>query len=281
MRISENKLPDVAAPADSPFITLSQAVGLLSEPFDGPACVEANYAKWQANPESKYYGKTKEQILRMWDDKAEESRGYGKKLDSFIGESLTGDETSRELWALDNDREADARLDGICRSFEDFMHDMLEKEYMEFVCREKDVYLPLDGVTVKGRLDALFRNTRTGRWIVIDWKSSDHIDKVPGRFTGRLLGPASQLYDLDNVRYTIQTHFYKMALLRSYLPEGTKPEDVATLVVDLGGHAYDGGVMYDICGNAMPYDEELLTRIFTYAHKKHVLLKKKEQGAKA
>lgn len=264
-------------PSGGKFISISQVLEMVQEKFDADGVIDKNYEKWQSNPESPYYGLTKEQIKESWKAKGATSTMYGRKLDDYIGECLTGDDISKELWEMDNNREQDERLNGLCKSFDEFNKEFLSKPGIEFVAREKEIYYEApDGLIVKGRFDALFYNNIKDYWIVIDWKSSGTIDKIANQWTKKLLGPAFQLPALNHVTYTMQTHFYKMALLNRYLPAGTPPEKVYTFIVDLPGkYNEQTKLFYDLCQQAMPYDPKLMDDVFGYAYKKRDLLKRK------
>lgn len=259
------------------YISLTDVVNMISSPFDQEAVVEKTYNKHHDNPESEYYQMTKEQILENWSEKGAKSRMYGQLLDNYIGityESKDPD-TDLELYKLDNNYDYDERLKGIINSFTHCKEDFLNK--LQFVDREVSVYYKVDENNyVVGRLDALFINPDNNKWCIIDWKSSGKIDKQRSPWTKNLLGPANMLPELNWYTYTLQTFFYKCALLNHYLPEGTNEDDVKTLVIDLPGHQIQGkNIDYDICTPAFKYDKELLDKIFNFAIKKKLLLKRK------
>jgi len=163
---------------------------------------------------------------------------------------------------------------------------------MEFVTREQTVYYQLknpnygtDPITgrdnihenmyldtcIKGRFDALFRNKKTGKWVIIDWKSSKSID-VANKWE-KLLGPVKTLDNCNYNTYTIQGYFYKTALLNGYLPEGTTENDVEFLIVQLPGFVIPNtNDNFKIWKPSFKYDKNLMERIFEFAIKKNNLL---------
>lgn len=275
----------------TPYISISQVNGIIGEQFDQLGVATKTYEKHHDNPNSEYYGLSIDEICNRWTDKANKSKYYGSLLDDYIGYNLNNDQMGLEMFLLDHDRDSDERLDMICKSYDEFISDFLSKHpEIKFVTREKTIYYQLENPTfdeskeqsldnskywyVKGRLDALFYNTLTNHYINIDWKSSDKIEHQPNKWTKRLLGPCSSLYDMDWYKYTIQVYFYKTALENGgYLPNGSI---VDCYIVQLPGHKImeNNDKMYFIHQPAFQYDLDFMKRIFIYAHKKNILTSK-------
>lgn len=253
-----------------PCISISQILGLLSEPFDKDGVAEKTFNKHYNNPDSEYFKKTKDEIIAMWESKGAESCRYGKLLDDYIGIVLEGSEDDRELYELDNDVDGDARLRGLVASFDKYVEKMKSRPEIKYVDREKTLYYEVDGFMLKGRFDALFYNEETNKWIVIDWKTSGTIDTEANRWTKNLLGAAKQFPELNWYTYTMQLYFYKTALLNHYLPKGTKEEDVDVCIVNLPGD------IFKTYKAAFKYDKKLMDDIFKFGYKKNCLLNKKK-----
>lgn len=253
-----------------PYISISQILGLLSEPFDRDGVAQRTFDNNYNNPESKYFKKTKDEIIAMWDAKVTESLRYGKLLDDYIGIVLEGTEDDKEIYELDNDVDGDIRLNGLIVSFNKFLDQIKDRSEIKYVAREKTLYYNFGDFNVKGRFDALFYNEKTNKWIVIDWKSSGTIDTVPNKWTKNLLGTAKQFPALNWYTYTMQLYFYKTALLNHYLPEGTKEEDVDVCIVNLPGD------IFKIYKAAFNYDKKLMDDIFKFGYKKNCILNKKK-----
>lgn len=261
-----------------PVLSISNVLTLLQEPFDSVGVATNTYNKHYNNPDSEYYKMEVKDILEVWENKGKESCKYGSLLDNYIGNILTGTNDSLELWKLDNNYDYDNRLHSLCDSFDNFYKVFTASGDIEFIDREKTIYLKCDGFYIKGRFDALFRNKRLNRWIIIDWKSSGNIDKVTTKWTKNLLGPASCLPALNYYTYTLQTHFYKKALLESeYLPEGTTENDIDVFIISLPGKQINES-NYEICREAFKYDSELMNRIFLFAYRKNLLLNKQNNN---
>ena len=161
----------------------------------------------------------------------------------------------------------------------------------EFIDREKYLYLKITSQNenvgeevfyLYGRFDALFRNKRTGKYILIDWKSSGTIDKVPTKWTKKMLGPMFKYPQLNWYRYTLQLYFYKQALIESgYVPVDTKPEDIVVMIVNLPGKEIpECGQNFQIHQGAIPYNPSLQNEFYKFAIQKFMILesqKKKEE----
>ena len=257
-------------------LSISAVLGLLEEPFDQIGVATKTYNKHHDNPNSEYYQKSVDEICEMWSAKGAASRQYGQMLDNYIGYNLNHQEDELELFNLDYDRDGDERLNNICTSFDDFVKDVLDQHpELQFVTREQTLYYQIPGTEqfIRGRFDALFYNTEKKRYLIVDWKSSGDVDKKPSPWTGKLLGPCKDLLALNWNTYTLQVYFYKTALEASgLLNEG---EGVDCIIVQLPGHIVnESNKMYCIHTPAFQYDKDYLDKLFIWAHKKNMLLKK-------
>ena len=252
-------------------LSISATLGLIAKPVDQERMLENTYNKHYNNPDSQYYHLSKEQIKEIWENKGAESRHYGSLLDDYIGARLTGTDNDVEMYKLDNDIDDDERLKGLVSSFYNFYSLLMKSGDMEFIAREKTIYYKINDTYIKGRFDALFRNKRTGKWVIIDWKSSKSIDY--SNKWEKLLGPAKMYDNCNHITYTMQGYFYKTALIYSeYLPEGTTEDDVEFLIVQLPGFTLDEGKDFKIHKPAFKYDKEFMDKLFEFAIKKNTLL---------
>lgn len=257
-----------------PVLSISKVLSLLQEPFDSFEVATKTHDKHYDDPKSEYYKMEVKEIMEAWENKGKESCKYGSLLDNYIGNILEGTNDSLDLWKLDNNYDYDERLHNLCDSFDNFYKLFTASGNIEFIDREKTIYLKCNDFYIKGRFDALFKNTQLNRWIIIDWKSSGSIDKVASKWTKNLLGPASIFPALNYYTYTLQTHFYKKALLESgYFPEGTTENDVDVFIVSLPGKIIKE-TNFEICREAFKYNSELMDKIFTFAFRKNLLLNK-------
>lgn len=273
-------------------LSISNALNMLLTPFDSEGVSQKVYENHYDNPQSEYYHMTAEQIREAWSAKGATSTHYGSLLDDYIGCILTGNENDLRLFKLDNGYDYDERLHSLCDSFDNFYSVLSKSGDTEFIDREKYLYLKVKNpfhneegqneyMYMYGRFDALFRNKRTGKYILIDWKSSGTVDKVADKWTKKMLGPMFKYPQLNWYQYTLQLYFYKQALLNSgYLPEGTSPDDIVVMIVNLPGKIIEGcGQNYQIHQGAIPYNETELNNFYEFAIKKYILLEaeKKEK----
>ena len=258
------------------YLSISQVLGMLVEPFDSKGVAQKTHDKHFNNPESQYYQMSVEQIMEAWSAKGAESCKYGSLLDDYIGMNLNKEpEAKVEMWKLDNNYDWDERLNNLVKSFEQFMDLVNKSGDMEFITREKTLYykVPNTDYYIKGRFDALFYNKITNKYVIVDWKSSGTVDKKKTPWTKQLFGPMMKYPALNWYTYTTQVHFYKLALLQSgYLPEGTNPDDIEVLIVQLPGHECADHKMYEIHKQAFDFDEDLMNKLFMFASKKNDLM---------
>ena len=252
-------------------LSISATLALIAKPVDQEKMLENTYNKHFNNPDSQYYHMSKDEIKAVWEAKGAASRQYGSLLDDYIGIKLTGNDSDLEMYKLDNDADNDIRLSGLISSFENFWSVLSRSGDMEFIDREKTVYYQFGDYYIKGRFDALFRNKRTGKWVIIDWKSSKSVDYK--NVWEKLLGPAKAYDNCNHVTYTLQGYFYKTALIYSgYLPEETTEDDVEFLIVQLPGFILDEGQDFKIHKPAFKYDKDFMDKIFDFAIKKNSLI---------
>lgn len=256
------------------FISISTILEMLQTPFDQTVVAEKTYNKHYNNPESEYYMMSIDDIVNKWKEKGKVSMQYGKMNDEYIGIVLEGSEEEKELFMLDYDVENDQRLKIQVQAFDDFITHLPDN--IKYVCRENTVWLKTNKGYIKGRFDALFYNELTKKWIVVDWKTSGTIDTKPNQWTKKLLGTAKALDALNWITYTIQTYFYKTALIdNGYLPEGTNYDDIQVCIVNFPGKQFEDGKLYKVYGPAFKYDRDYLYSIFEFGITKNKILNKK------
>jgi len=261
----------------NPCISISSVLELIKEPFNKIEVATKTYNKHFNNPNSEYYQMTVEQICEKWEQKGADSRHYGSLLDNYIGYNLNNETDELELFNLDYDRDNDERLNGLCNSFDEFVNDYLKNHpELIYITREKSVFYNIPGTDqyITGRFDALFFNTLKKRFLIVDWKSSAEIEKKSTPWTTKLLGPCKDLLNLNWYTYTLQVYFYKTALENNYC----KGYDVDCVIVQLPGTIVtESNKLYNVNNPAFEYNKEYMDKLFIYAHKKKILLDKKNE----
>lgn len=272
-------------------MSISSVLDMISPPFDSDAVAQKTFDKNYNNPESKYYQMTKEQILENWEEKGAISRYYGSSLDEYIGLRLTGHPNDVEIFKMDK-VDGDKRMEGLCESFDKFYEQYIENGPLEYVDREQYLYYPVEvnGETwhIRGRFDCLFYDTEKKHYVITDWKSNGEIDIKPNKWTGKLLGPAKNLYDLSGVKYTTQVFFYKLALenhfekMKEYYKENSSlfetcdGESIVDVeIANLPGYDINDNPQVYIYGPQYKYDVEFMKNLFIYAIKKKKLMETK------
>ena len=74
----------------------------------------------------------------------------------------------------------------------------------ELVGEEMDIMFELDGFPCKARLDALLKDTKTGQYFIIDWKSTKNTTREQNQLCGQKMG------------YHVQDYLYKNAVAQKY-----------------------------------------------------------------
>lgn len=270
------------------IISVTKLQDYVTTPFDKEKQAKLCEEKGQKDPNYKYAGKTADEIIKMWEDKAAESIMYGNLLDEYTEQRLEKDPTSLELWKLDNNFENDVRLRNNCLGFDEFYAEITSYGY-EVVGREIPVYLqtpstvgdlPFDNQTeegnnvVVGRIDCLFHNPVSGKYLIVDWKTTDEI-KTEAFAARKMKGPANQWQDCDMAKYTIQLHMYKTALAHTY---GLASLDKIVVVVCNLRKEQDPATTnhYILYKQNFDYNDALIYQVVDFSIKKRALLNNKQ-----
>ena len=271
--------------ANKNIISVSKIEEYISEQFNAKQKAEECAMKGKDNPKYKYTGMTAEEILQQWNDKAEESKRYGKLLDEYTDFRLNNKNTELEIWKLDNNFLSDDRLKNICLGFDQFYEDITGFDF-EFISRELTLYgecepdnvMPFDdGMTknnvVIGRLDCLWKNRKTNKFLIVDWKTTDEIKC--SSFRGKTMkGPAYHWEDCDMSKYTFQVHTYKNDLLNTYHITD-KPENITVCICNLLKSPDEvNGKNYRVYKENFTFNSDILKQVVNFAVMKRELIKK-------
>ena len=271
------------------IISLSKVVEFVSEKFDKEKAAKACEEKGKKDPNYKYAGMSAEEIIASWEEKADESKMYGSLLDEYTEQYFCGNSYEMELWKLDHNWDSDARLKNNCKGFEQFYKDISAYGF-EYVGREITVYgecvpeqpndMPFDSEVnadvvpdvVVGRIDCLFRNKNNGKYLIVDWKTTDDI-KTSSFGHKKMKGPAYQYDDCDVSKYIIQVQTYKNDLVKTY--KIAKSEDIAVCICNLckNPDMYTGKY-YRLYKENVAFNSTTLDKIVNFAVKKRTLMSK-------
>ena len=163
-------------------------------------------AKMRKNPikwaQSKYYGKTDEEIIKEWNDNGKAASEAGTAMHLAIEQFLHG--SPEEI--------APETFDSIewkyFKKFWDTFGSDLEPYRSEW-----EVWTSSD-IKLCGSIDMVFRRKSDGKFVIYDWKRSKEI-KAENPF-GNGLAPLDHLPDCNYWHYTMQLNIYKWILEKYY-----------------------------------------------------------------
>lgn len=257
-------------------ISVSKAIGLIKKEFDKEAVAQKCHDKGFNDPNSKYYQMSKDAILQAWEDKANVSKMYGTMLDDYIGMNLNNQMGDLDIWKLDNNYDTDQRLKGLTTGFDEFYKELTTKTDYTFVTREMKLYIPsANGNCLNGRFDCLFYSPSKNKYMLIDWKSNEKIEK-DNRWE-KLLGPCCQYDSCDGNTYTLQLHLYKKALVEHY--KIASADDIEVFICQMQHASADGTPLsrhYSLHPQNFGYNPTFLDQVIDYTCKKNAMLKAKE-----
>lgn len=220
-------------------ISVSKLISYCHKEFDKEGVAKKTWDKHFNDESSKYFQKSPEEIVEMWEQKADESRMHGLLLDDYAEACLEhrDDMKIRELWKLEhNIGGGDEKLDSVVHGLDQFLRDISKSGIIEYIGRELPMYIKHGDATVNGRLDCLFVHKPTGIPIVVDWKTNEKIEES-NKFN-KMLGPCYMLDDCNLNHYSMQVGIYRMALAQTY--DLGKFEGINAYIVQVGCEGMNG-----------------------------------------
>lgn len=195
--------------------SVSEVVGRYA-PFNSEAM--ARKCAGTRDPKSRYYGMDVQSILAMWEEKRDRSAEAGTAVHAF-GEAcflhMTGHGDSIEeqfrdrldgrggLVALSGKEEAAARW-------------WASLDWERYVVVAKETRLVNPVLDYAGTFDLLVFDTRTGTFVIKDYKTNEDLFKWYGEW---LSGPFHRiLKNNDEGRYTLQQNLYRIQMANIGLP---------------------------------------------------------------
>tara|TARA_B100001121_G_scaffold133883_1_gene117277 strand:+ start:2285 stop:2989 length:705 start_codon:yes stop_codon:yes gene_type:complete len=174
----------------NPSITFNSVTELISkyfEPFN-----KDSVASKLINTHPKYFGMTKVELIKQWDER----RDHGSKIHKEIEDFIKSGKVATEQKSLD-------AIDWLERN-------SLEKELQsEAIIFSKEL-------KIAGSIDVLIHDKKNNSYVILDWKTSKSIPKTS--FNGKMgIHPATRhLMDCKFIHYSIQLSFYRYILEMYY-----------------------------------------------------------------
>jgi hypothetical protein len=168
---------------------------LFFEPFDSEKA--ASQLAVKAKPGTKYYGKTADEILSMWNSGTMAGTIMHKNIEDF----WNGLNSITEI--------GDKERFGLFQQCYGWLKKIgLEPFRTEWIIYDKDYDLA-------GSIDFVAKNPKTGKYWVIDWKRSNELRR--NSFGGKCgLGPCADIEDCNGFHYQIQVNLYRHILEKHY-----------------------------------------------------------------
>lgn len=168
---------------------------LFFEPFNSKKAAEQ--LSKNAKIGTKYYGKTVDEILEMWN--------LGTNAGTIMHKNI------EDFWNGINSLEdiGDKSRFGLFQQCYGWLKKIgLEPYRTEWIIYDEDY-------DIAGSIDFVAKNPQTGKYWVIDWKRSNQLRRNSfGKKCG--LGPCSDIEDCNGFHYQIQVNLYKHILEKRY-----------------------------------------------------------------
>ena len=177
------------------FISTYAINGVLEEPKDWHAMA----TKCGNNPNHEHFGKTAEEIQKIWSTKANTGADRGNTLDDYIKAVLS--ETRIDTSSFDE------QLVNKCHQFDKLYTNVFAK-FDSYIGSE--IWLTSYNLGLSVRLDSLFK-VSDDTLFISEWKSTEKMSMT--NKWQKLLGPMNQFDASDLNKYTLQLHIYKYILL--------------------------------------------------------------------
>lgn len=244
------------------FISVTYCVESLKHEFNKPEVAARMVHKYGNVMSSVYYQKTIEDIIQMWEEKAEASRQRGKLADSIIDAILTKHQNGEfATWWYDNNMHLDEFAKAVFENVKEYFGKLYKEGYI-YVGHEIPLYAYNANAVNQlcmGRCDCLMYNTKTGKYLIIDWKTNETI-KIIGY--DMMLGPAYNIPQADFYSYMIQLSLYKKALVDTYNLATADNIDIA--ICNIG--KVNGSYALYTPGDNYKYDAHFMNKAIEYAY---------------
>ena len=180
--------------------------------FDGKAVLtkmRKNPTKWM---QSKYFGKTDDEIMKEWSDSGKAASEAGTAMHLAIEQFLHGAPEQ-----IDPEIKNTPEWRYFLKFWEDCGPDLepYRSEWEVFTDSLTDSLTEKERkIKLCGSIDMVFRRKSDGKFVIYDWKRSKEIKKDNPFGSG--LGPLDHLPDTNYWHYTMQLNVYKWILETYY-----------------------------------------------------------------
>lgn len=158
--------------------------------FDADAIIDKYYSRWQSDESNKYYGMTKEEIIRQWDEKRIDSAEKGTFMHKQFENYVNGEETQD------------------VQEMPHFLKWMEESQLIPFRS-EMTIFHP--EWKLVGNVDLLALN-EFGEMVIVDYKRSERpSEKSYGRTIKELNIPQS-----PDIKHILQLNIYRHIFEQMY-----------------------------------------------------------------
>jgi len=177
-------------------ISVTGFIKSFFEEFDVDSVIQKNYAKWQSDKNSKYYGLSVEEIKNSWKKNAEDASSKGSKL-------------HKDIEAFYNDIKF--HNDSIEFNFFLNLNDRLKGKYRPY---RTEWTIFDEEIKLAGSVDMCYTD-EADNFYLFDWKRSKQIKKENHYRKGK--HPLSHLDDANYWHYALQLNIYKYILEKNYI----------------------------------------------------------------
>lgn len=179
-----------------------------------------NSPKWR---QSKYYGKTADEIKAEWNENGRIASEAGTAMHLAIEMFLNGSEDYRNAVRLGKSIDKFRSTELAIKYIPEETYTSIEWEYfMRFWKKYGDDLEPyrtewevwVEEIRLAGSIDMIFRRKSDGKFLIYDWKRSKEI-RTENKFQSGL-GPVSHLPDCNYWHYSLQLNIYRWVLEKYY-----------------------------------------------------------------
>lgn len=240
-------------------ISISNIKDLIGEEFDQIKVATTTYENHYNDPNSKYFHKTVDEIISMWEAKADIGKHRGVLVDNFV--EVEYNLYGKENRLLETQKIIDETDDPVIKNkYEGIRYaiDYLKNQGFDFETREISLYLPYTykkkTYLINGRFDAIF--SKDNLYLLIDWKNNEEI--TSSNKWKKLLGPCKNYDDCDLAKFTIQLYVYIYILKKFY----DIKTPIASCIIQFPGVS---DYYYKIHKPLFDYNEDLIEKIIEFS----------------